>query len=167
MVNMTVLTYPNPLLQKISLEVTRFDENLRRLVDDMLDTLYYDDGVGLAANQVGVLQRVIVIDVSEDANSPQILINPKILSQTGLEKSKEGCLSVPDLYGEVERAAEICVEAQDLSGQRFRLDNVTGLFSRCIQHEIDHLNGKLYFDLLSPLKKQIMLKKLRKMACQT
>ena len=162
---MTVLNYPDPILRKKSIAVTDFDSNLQSLVQNMLDTLYYDEAVGLAANQVGILQRVIVIDVSDDASSPHILINPKILSQSGREKSKEGCLSVPDFYIEVERAAEISIQAQDLSGKLFTLENITGLLSHCIHHEIDHINGMLFFDRLSPLKKQIFLKKLKKMAC--
>ncbi|MFN7098175.1 MAG: peptide deformylase, partial [Gammaproteobacteria bacterium] len=130
----------------------------------MLETMYDDEAVGLAANQIGVTQRILVVDASDDATRPYILINPEITEQKGKEKSKEGCMSVPDIYVEVDRAAEISVRAQDIKGNVFTIENATGLLAHCIQHEIDHLNGKLFFDYLSPLKRQLIEKKLKKAA---
>lgn len=164
---LTILTYPNPILRKSCTPITVFDAKLEKLAHDMLETMYDDEAVGLAGNQIGISQRIVVIDATEDASRPYILINPEIISQQGKEKSKEGCMSVPDIYIEVDRAAEISVRAQDVNGDIFVIENVTGLLSHCIQHEVDHLNGKLFIDYLSPLKRQMIEKKLKKMACRT
>jgi peptide deformylase len=164
---LTILTYPHPILRKQCTPVTVFDVQLEKLAHDMLETMYDDEAVGLAANQIGFTQRLLVLDATEDASHPYILVNPEIIAQKGKEKSKEGCMSVPDIYVEVERAAEVTVRAQDIKGNVFTIENATGLLSNCLQHEIDHLNGKLFIDYLSPLKKQMIEKKLKKMACRT
>jgi peptide deformylase len=161
MSKLTILEYPDPRLRTRAAPVSLFDDALRRLAGDMLETMYAAPGVGLAATQVNIHQRLLVADVSEERNQPQILVNPEILSQEGIAVREEGCLSVPGIFDEVERAARIQVRAQDVDGKTFEL-NAEGLLAVCIQHEIDHLNGKLFVDYLSELKRERIRKKLEK-----
>ncbi|RMG28820.1 MAG: peptide deformylase [Gammaproteobacteria bacterium] len=148
-------------MRKRAAPVTEFDAALRTLVEDMLETMYAAPGIGLAATQVDVHRRVVVIDVSEERNRPLVLVNPEILAREGEEEMDEGCLSVPGVYEKVRRAARIRYRAQDVSGKAFE-DEADGLLAVCIQHEIDHLDGKLFVDYLSGLKRQRIRKKLEK-----
>jgi peptide deformylase len=141
--------------------VERVDDTVRQLVDDMLETMYTAPGIGLAATQVNVHRRVVVIDVSEEKDKPLCLINPEIVELGGIEEMEEGCLSVPGIYETVQRADQVRVRALDREGQLFELA-VDGLLAVCIQHEIDHLNGKLFVDYLSQLKRTRIRKKLEK-----
>jgi peptide deformylase len=134
---------------------------LRELIDDMLETMYAAKGVGLAATQVNVHKRVLVTDVSDARNEPRAFVNPEILSRDGTETSQEGCLSVPGYYDDVERAARIRVRALDRDGKAFEQD-LDGLLAICVQHEIDHLDGRLFVDYLSEMKRQRVRKKLEK-----
>jgi peptide deformylase len=138
------------------------DKAIKNLVDDMLETMYEAHGVGLAATQVNVHKRIIVLDTSEDKNNPLCLINPEIIEQMGKEESDEGCLSVPGIFEPVQRAEEIKVSALDKYGKSFEIET-GGLLSVCIQHEMDHLLGKLFVDYLSPLKRQRIKKKMNKL----
>ncbi len=160
-----VLHFPDPRLRKHAVPVGAVDDDIRRLVDDMFETMYTAPGIGLAATQVNVQQRVIVIDISEDKDQPLVLINPTLLEQSGEEEMEEGCLSVPGYYETVRRADSIRVKALDRQGQPFEL-SADGLLAVCIQHEIDHLDGKLFVDYLSPLKRDRIRKKLEKQARQ-
>ncbi|KAF3982685.1 MAG: peptide deformylase [Methylococcales symbiont of Hymedesmia sp. n. MRB-2018] len=158
---LTVLEFPDKRLRKKAKQVTDFDQTIKTLLDDMLETMYESYGCGLAATQVNIHQRVIVIDVSEEKNQPLFLINPEIIEQTGEEESKEGCLSVPSFFEYVTRAEQIKVKAQDKDGLAFEME-ADKLLAVCIQHEIDHLEGKLFVDYLSPLKRQRIKAKLEK-----
>ena len=157
----TILEFPDPRLRMRAKPVTQFDAALGALIDDMLETMYAAPGIGLAATQVDVHQRVIVIDISKEHDEPLVLVNPEILSREGEAKSEEGCLSVPGYFDEVKRAANIRVRAQDRTGAAFErdFDDVLGV---CIQHEMDHLEGKLFVDYLSDLKRERIRKKLDK-----
>jgi peptide deformylase len=157
----TILEFPDPRLRSRAQPVTRFDEELGRLVDDMLETMYAAPGIGLAATQIDVHRRLIVIDVSEERNQPLVLINPEILSREGVEVSEEGCLSVPGVFDEVQRAARIRVRAQDRTGEVFERD-YEGTLAVCVQHELDHIDGKLFVDYLSDLKRERIRKKLER-----
>src|SRR5271163_1347473 len=157
----TILEYPDPRLRTRARPVTQFDAELKQLVDDMFESMYAAPGIGLAATQVDVHKRVLVIDVSEGRNEPLVFINPQILSREGVEETEEGCLSVPGIFDEVERAARIRVRAQDRTGAVFERD-YDGVLAVCIQHEMDHLEGKLFVDYLSDLKRQRIRKKLEK-----
>ena len=137
------------------------DDQVRTLVGDMLETMYQAPGIGLAATQINVHQRVLVIDISSEQNEPRVFINPKILEKFGSEEMDEGCLSVPGVYERVQRAERIKVRALDRSGEVFELET-EGLLAVCIQHEIDHLDGKLFVDYLSQLKRRRIRKKLEK-----
>jgi peptide deformylase len=161
MSQLTILEYPDPRLRTRAEPVKAFDAALQQLAADMLETMYAAPGVGLAATQVNIHQRLLVADVSETHDRPQVLVNPEILSREGLAVREEGCLSVPGVFDEVERAARIKVRAQDVKGHSFELD-AEGLLAVCIQHEIDHLDGKLFVDYLSELKRQRIRKKLEK-----
>ncbi|HVC37922.1 MAG TPA: peptide deformylase [Gammaproteobacteria bacterium] len=161
MASLTILHYPDPRLRIRARPVAAVTVEIRRLVADMLETMYAAPGIGLAATQVGVDQRVIVVDVSEHGDAPQVFINPEILSSDGKEKMQEGCLSVPGVFEEVERAERIRVRAQDRDGRSLEFD-ADGLLAVCIQHEIDHLDGKLFVDYLSELKRQRIRRKLKK-----
>ncbi|HZF26142.1 MAG TPA: peptide deformylase [Steroidobacteraceae bacterium] len=161
MSRLTILEYPDSRLRTKAQPVKSFDAALRQLVADMLETMYGAPGVGLAATQVDVHQRLLVADVSEVHDRPQVLVNPEILSKEGVAIREEGCLSVPGIFDEVERAARIRVRAQNVEGQQFELDT-DGLLAVCIQHEIDHLDGKLFVDYLSELKRQRIRKRLEK-----
>jgi peptide deformylase len=160
-----ILRYPDPRLHTIAKRVTEVDERIRRLVADMLETMYAADGVGLAATQVDVHERVIVIDTSEQRDTPRVLINPELVAASEeLTFVDEGCLSVPQIYDKVERHARVTVRALDRDGQRYEFD-AEGLLAVCVQHEMDHLLGKVFVEYLSPLKrnriKSKMLKKNR------
>ncbi|RFA24759.1 peptide deformylase [Alkalilimnicola ehrlichii] len=156
-----ILHYPDERLRTVARPVEAVDDTVRRLVDDMFETMYEAPGIGLAATQVNVHKRVIVIDISEDRSEPLCLINPEILSLDGVEQSQEGCLSVPDFYELVERAERVQVRALDRNGEPFELE-ADGLLAVCIQHEMDHLDGKLFVDYLSELKRKRVRKKLEK-----
>ncbi|MCS6944199.1 MAG: peptide deformylase [Sutterellaceae bacterium] len=162
-----ILEYPDPRLRKVARPVAVFDARLRQLVADMAETMYAAPGIGLAATQVDVHERVIVIDVSETRDQLRVFINPEIVwasEETAL--CEEGCLSVPGIYEEVRRPARVRVRAQDVEGKPFELD-CEGLLAVCIQHEMDHLLGKVFVDYLSPLKQErikIKLKKRKKRA---
>jgi peptide deformylase len=157
----TILEFPDPRLRTRAQPVTQFDAELGRLVDDMFESMYAAPGIGLAATQVDVHKRVIVIDVSEARNEPLVFINPEILSREGVAETEEGCLSVPGIFDEVQRAAKVRVRAQDRTRAFFERD-YDGVLAVCVQHEMDHLEGKLFVDYLSDLKRQRIRKKLEK-----
>ena len=161
MTRLTILEYPDPRLRTKALPVGTVDAPLRDLIDDMLETMYAAKGIGLAATQVNVHQRLLVADISEERNEPRVFINPEILLRDGVETSQEGCLSVPGYYDDVERAARIRVRALGRDGKAFEED-LDGLLAVCVQHEIDHLDGKLFVDYLSEMKRQRVRKKLEK-----
>ena len=158
-----VLHFPDERLRTIAKPVATVNAEIQQLVADMIDTMYDENGIGLAATQVNVHQRVVVIDVSEDRNEPMVFINPEIIARSGETSYEEGCLSVPQNYATVERAAEVTVKAQDKNGNWFEL-KADGLLAICLQHELDHLVGKLFIDYLSPLKRDRIRKKLEKEA---
>jgi peptide deformylase len=156
-----ILRFPDPRLRNAARPVEIVDDSVRQLVDDMFETMYEAPGIGLAATQVNVDKRIVVIDISEDKGQPLCLINPEILEKRGVEEMEEGCLSVPGVFETVQRADSIRVQALDRDGKSFELD-VDGLLAVCIQHEIDHLDGKLFVDYLSQLKRTRIRKKLEK-----
>lgn len=156
-----ILIYPDTQLRKIASPVANVDGKTAEFVDNMLETMYDAPGVGLAATQVGEHSRIVVIDVSEDGDSPLTLINPKILEFDGEAETQEGCLSIPEVYEKIKRPESVRVSAIDRSGEPFEMD-ADGLLACCIQHEIDHLNGKLFVDYLSPLKRNRIRKKMLK-----
>lgn len=158
-----ILRYPDPRLHLKAKPVEQVDDEIRRLVDDMAETMYEAPGIGLAAIQVNVQKRVIVIDVSEDKSSLMALINPVIVERRGEQTCEEGCLSVPGIYEKVTRAEEVTVEALDRDGQAFRIE-ADGLLAVCVQHEIDHLDGKVFVEYLSSLKLNRIKTKLAKKA---
>lgn len=160
-----ILHFPDSRLRNVAGPVEKVDDEIRQLVDDMFETMYDAPGIGLAAIQINVPQRVIVIDISEDKSEPLCLINPRILEKEGEESMDEGCLSVPEIYETVTRAEKIRVRALDRDGKSFEMD-ADGLLAVCIQHEIDHLDGKLFVDYLSNLKRQRIRKKLEKQSRQ-
>lgn len=160
---LTILNYPDPRLHTVAKPVTTFDANLKRLVQDMKETMYAAPGIGLAATQVNQHVQLIVIDTSKEQNDLLVLINPKIVSQSGTQTYEEGCLSVPGIYETVTRAEQIKVQAQDVDGKTFTLD-ADGLLSVCIQHEMDHLKGKVFVEYLSPLKRNRIKTKMLKHA---
>ena len=165
MAHLSILRYPDPRLYTVARPVSQVDERIRRLIDDMLETMYEAEGVGLAATQVDVHERVIVIDISDGRDAPIVLVNPELI-ETSEEMvfGDEGCLSVPEIYDKVPRHARVKVRAQDRSGETRELE-AEGLLSVAVQHEMDHLLGKVFVDYLSPLKrsriKTRMLKKTR------
>jgi peptide deformylase len=161
MAKLEILEFPDPRLRTVAKLVEQFDAALRQLVDDMVETMYDAQGIGLAATQVNVHQRLLVLDVSENQDTPRVYVNPEIVEREGSETCEEGCLSVPGIYAEVSRAERITVAAQDAEGQAFR-EALDGLQAICVQHEIDHLEGKLFVDYLSPLKQRMVAKKLEK-----
>ncbi len=163
MAKLEILTFPDPRLRKQARPVREVDERIRKLADDMLETMYDAPGIGLAATQVGVDLQVIVVDVSEERNQPLVLINPEVVTAEGEEESEEGCLSVPGFYEKVKRAERVKVKALDRDGQPLELE-LDGLLAVCVQHEIDHLKGKLFVDYLSRLKRERIRKKLEKEA---
>jgi peptide deformylase len=162
MAKLTILRYPDPRLHTVAEPVAQVDGRIRHLVDDMLETMYDADGVGLAATQVDVHRRLIVIDISEAHDQLITLINPRILGQSpDIQECEEGCLSVPGIFDSVERPAEVEVEALGLDGKSFRI-KADGLLAVCIQHEMDHLEGIVFVDHLSRLKRNRIVSKLRK-----
>ncbi|PKO25012.1 MAG: peptide deformylase [Betaproteobacteria bacterium HGW-Betaproteobacteria-8] len=156
-----ILNYPDPRLYTVARPVKEVDASIRRLIDDMAETMYAAPGIGLAATQVDVHLQVIVIDISEDKQSPQVFINPKLVSKCGSQDYEEGCLSVPGIYDTVTRAEKITVEALDRNGKSFTLE-AEGLLAVCIQHEMDHLQGKVFVDYLSQLKQMRIKNKMKK-----
>ena len=156
-----ILHFPDPRLRNIAQPVQAVDDGVRQLLDDMLETMYQAPGIGLAATQVNIDKRIVVIDVSEEKDQPLCLINPEILELEGVEEMEEGCLSVPGFFEKVKRADRVRVRALDRNGEAFELQ-VEGLLAVCIQHEIDHLDGKLFVDYLSQLKRTRIRNKLEK-----
>lgn len=159
-----VLCYPDPRLHKVAKPVTQVDERIQKIVADMAETMYEAPGVGLAATQVDIHECIVVIDVSDDQNELMVFINPEIIWASPEKKSwREGCLSVPDYYDEVERPSEIRVKALDIKGKEFELD-ADGLLAVCLQHELDHLQGKVFVEYLSILKRSRISQKMKKRA---
>lgn len=158
-----ILRFPDPRLKKVAAPVQQIDAGIRRLVADMAETMYEAPGIGLAATQVDVHKQVVVIDVSEEKNQLRVFINPVLEQTTGAQTGEEGCLSVPGIYDKVERAEKVTVRYLDLEGQAQVLE-AEGLLAVCIQHELDHLNGKVFVDHLSPLKQGRIRNKLAKQA---
>lgn len=156
-----ILQYPDPRLNLPAQRVEKIDAPTRKLIDDMVETMYAAPGIGLAASQVDVHKQIIVIDVSEDRSDLRVFINPEITRREGLATNQEGCLSVPGVYDNVERADSVTVTALDRNGSRFTL-NASGLLATCIQHEMDHLQGKVFVDYLSELKQNRVRTKLKK-----
>ena len=156
-----ILHYPDPRLRRRAEAITEVDAQIRTLVDDMAETMYQAPGIGLAAPQINVCKRIIVIDTSETKDNLHVFINPEIVSREGEQTLEEGCLSVPGIYDNVTRAQRITVRALDREGQPFELE-ANGLLATCVQHELDHLEGKLFVDYLSRLKQQRIRKKLEK-----
>lgn len=156
-----ILEFPDPRLRNRAQPVTAFDADLLRLVDDMFETMYAAPGIGLAAPQVDRHIRLLIMDISQDRSEPRVFANPEILSRDEIGVMEEGCLSVPGFYDEVERAQRVRVRAQDRHGQTFETE-LTGLHAVCLQHEMDHLDGKLFVDYLSMLKRDRIRRKLEK-----
>ena len=156
-----ILHYPDPLLRQATTEVEQVDDQIRTLIDNMLETMYEAPGIGLAAPQVNVHKRLIVIDISDDKSDPLVLVNPQIVTAEGSERTEEGCLSVPGIYEYVERAERVRVKALDREGKALDFE-ADGMLAVCIQHEIDHLDGKVFVDYLSSLKQKRIRKKLEK-----
>lgn len=161
MANLTILNYPDPRLYTVAKPVHAVDATIKKLVQDMAETMYDAPGIGLAATQVDVHLQVIVIDISQEKNDLKVFINPKIVSKDGTQDYEEGCLSVPGIYDMVTRAEHIVVEALDKDGKPFQLE-ATGLLAVCIQHEMDHLLGKVFVQYLSPLKQTRIKTKMMK-----
>jgi peptide deformylase len=160
---LNILEYPDPRLRTLAKPVTTVTDEIRSLIDDMFETMYAAPGIGLAASQVNVHQQVVVMDLSEDNSEPRVFINPKIEILDGdLEVMQEGCLSIPGFYEDVERVGHCLINAIDRNGKAFEIE-ARGLLAVCIQHEIDHLNGKLFVDYLSSLKRTRIRKKLEKL----
>jgi peptide deformylase len=158
---LNILEFPDPRLRTKALPVAKVDGVIRKLIDDMFETMYDAPGIGLAASQVNVHQRVLVIDISEERTQPLALINPEIIARDGQEQTEEGCLSVPGIFEKVNRAKHIKVRAMDRNGITFEME-ADGLLAVCIQHEMDHLDGKLFVDYLSELKRTRIRGKLEK-----
>ena len=166
MAKLNILRFPDARLRTKAKPVAKVTDKTRKFLDDMLETMYDAPGIGLAATQVNVHKQIVVIDVSEEKDEPYCFINPVIIRSEGEEICEEGCLSVPEYYAEVERAETITVVALDRDGKEFKLD-ADGLLAVCIQHELDHLKGKLFVDYLSPLKQKRLRKKFEKLAKQS
>ncbi|MGX5667746.1 peptide deformylase [Rhizobium daejeonense] len=163
-----LIILPDPLLRQVSASVERIDDDVRRLADDMLETMYDAPGIGLAAIQVGVARRMLVIDVSREGEekTPLVFINPEIIKSSDERSTyEEGCLSIPDYYAEVERPAIVTVKSLDRDGKE-QITEADGLLATCLQHEIDHLNGVLFIDHISRLKRDMVIKKFTKVAKQ-
>jgi len=161
MAQLKILEFPDPRLRTRAVPVEQVDDDLRRLIDDMFETMYAAPGIGLAATQVDVHRRLLVADVSAEKDDPHVLINPEIIEKDGQAVSEEGCLSVPGFYEEVERAEHIRVRYLDRNGEQVE-GEFEGLLGICIQHEMDHLDGKLFVDYLSEAKRQRIRKRLLK-----
>ena len=156
-----ILHYPDPRLHKVASKVARVDDRIRKLVKDMAETMYAAPGIGLAATQVDVHERVLVIDISEDRKALKVFINPEIVEKSGEAENEEGCLSVPGVYDRVWRAERVKVRALNAEGEAFEVD-AEGLLAVCIQHEIDHLDGHVFVEYLSRLKQQRIAAKMKK-----
>lgn len=163
MAKLQILEFPDERLRTKAAPIEVVDDALRTLIDDMFETMYDAPGIGLAATQVNVHRRLLVADVSEDHSEPLVLINPEIVEREGVQTCSEGCLSVPTITADVTRAERIVVTGLDRNGESIRVE-ADGLLAVCIQHEMDHLLGKLFVDYLSPLKRQMVRKKLEKRA---
>jgi peptide deformylase len=163
---LNILHYPDERLHTVAKPVTEVDDRIRRLVDDMADTMYAAPGIGLAATQVDVHEQVIVIDISEDRSELRAFINPRIVATSGTQDYEEGCLSVPGIYDTVRRAEKVTVEALDREGKPFTVE-ADGLLAVCIQHEMDHLKGKVFVEYLSQLKQGRIKNKLKKRLRET
>ena len=162
MTHLEILIFPDPRLRNKAQPIDVVDDDIRQLADDMLEIMYAAPGIGLAATQVNVAKRLIVIDVSEEKTQPLVFINPRLRDIEGEETTEEGCLSVPGIYETIKRGARVTVEALNRDGQAFEI-TAEGLLAVCIQHEIDHLEGKLFVDYLSELKRSRIRKKLEKL----
>jgi len=160
-----ILRYPDPRLHKVAAEVSQVDDNIRKLIKDMAQTMYAAPGIGLAAPQVDVHKRIIVMDITETHDQLRVFINPRLLEASGEAECEEGCLSVPGIYEKVRRAERVTVSALDQRGEPFTLV-AEGLLAVCIQHEMDHLEGKVFVEYLSRLKQQRILGKLKKQLSQ-
>lgn len=164
-----IVTFPDDRLRKPTTPVTEFDASLKQLVEDMFETMYFDDGIGLAAPQIGISKKIVVIDIPDYEgdklikHNQLVLINPEITATQGKVVNKEGCLSVPEIYEEVERAEIISLKAQDEDGTPLVFENVDGLLAICMQHEVDHLNGHLFVDYLSTYKRDRVTKAMLKL----
>jgi len=158
---LNILNYPDPRLYTIAKPVKEVDGTIRRLIDDMAETMYDAPGIGLAATQVDVHQQIIIIDISENKNQLQVFINPRLIASCGTQDYEEGCLSVPGIYDMVTRAEKITVEALNRDGKLFTLE-AEGLLAVCVQHEMDHLLGKVFVQYLSPLKQTRIKNKMQK-----
>lgn len=163
MAKLEILQYPDERLRTVATPVERVDDEFRTIIDNMFETMYDAKGVGLAATQVDVHKRLFIADCSENSDTPLVFINPQITAREGMHENEEGCLSFPNVYAKVERASEITVQALDRDGNEFTMD-ADGLLAICVQHELDHLEGKLFVDYLSPLKRTRIRKKLEKEA---
>lgn len=161
MTRLTILEYPDPRLRTVAQPVDVVDDELRSLIDDMFETMYASNGIGLAATQVNIHRRLLVADISDDHDQPLALVNPEVLEREDVETTQEGCLSVPGIFDDVERAQRVHIRALGRDGKPFEM-TADGLLAVCIQHEIDHLDGKLFVDYLSELKRQRIRKKLEK-----
>lgn len=157
-----ILHYPDTRLRTKAAPVKQVDDTVRKIVSDMFETMYQAPGIGLAATQVNIHQQIVVIDISKEKNDPLCFINAKIIEKEGEKNSEEGCLSVPEYFADIKRAKNIKVQAMDQEGELFELET-DGLLALCIQHELDHLQGKLFVDYLSPLKQQRVKKKMEKL----
>lgn len=166
MSNLTILHFPDPRLRRKALPVEAFDKSLAKLRKDMLETMYAAPGIGLAAVQVNVLKRMVVIDISENKSEPLCLVNPEILESRGEIQTEEGCLSVPAIFEPVTRFEWVKVRAQDIDGKFFELE-AEGILAVCIQHEMDHLEGKLFVDYLTEMKRKRIQKKMEKQRRET
>lgn len=161
MATLDILVYPDDRLRTVAKPVTTVDDSVRAVLDDMFETMYEAPGVGLAATQVNIHERIVVIDVSEDKQQPLALINPKILSTEGMAEGEEGCLSIPGIYENVKRAEKVKFSALDRDGNEYEME-ADGLLAVCVQHEVDHLDGKMFVDYLSGLKRRRIKKKMLK-----
>jgi peptide deformylase len=161
MAKLHILEFPDPRLATVASDIDEFNEALKKLVEDMTETMYSARGIGLAATQVNVHKRLLVLDISEKQDQPRVYINPQIMNQSGEQNLEEGCLSVPGIYASVKRAETVTVKAQDVDGNSFE-EELEGLHAVCIQHEMDHLMGRLFVDYLSPLKRNMVKRKLEK-----
>ena len=166
MARLPIIEFPDPRLRTVARPVAEVDTRIRQLIDDMFETMYEAPGIGLAASQVDVHRRFMVIDISEDRSRPLVFVNPRITASSGEQVYQEGCLSVPGIFADVARAETIAVSALDRHGKAFEMQ-VDGLLAVCIQHEMDHLEGRLFVDYLSPLKREMVRKKLAKQRKQT
>jgi len=161
MAKLQIVEFPDPRLRTVAKPVEDFNEALADFVEDLFETMYEEQGIGLAASQVDVHEQVLVMDTSEERNAPKAFINPEIIASSGTQVYEEGCLSVPGIYAKVERAEQITVQARRPDGSTFEVE-LEGLDAVCLQHEMDHLQGKLFVDYLSPLKRQMVRKRLEK-----